>query len=214
MSEIAPCITANDEADFKKAVETLKPFAKRVHIDISDGQFAPVQLMPADKLWWPQEWTVDIHTMVNQPSKYIDHLVSLKPSMITMHVEAGENIEPLISRIKQFNIRVGVAIMRPTVPSSVADIIKIVDHVMIFSGNLGHYGGVASMMQLEKVRLIKAINPNVEIGWDGGVSMDNAFQLAQGGVDVLNTGSGISQAGDPGTSYTALTREINKTGVI
>jgi orotidine-5'-phosphate decarboxylase len=44
--------------------------------------------------------------------------------------------------------------------------------------------------------------------------MDNAFQLAQGGVDVLNTGSGISQAGDPGTSYTALTREINKTGVI
>lgn len=38
-------------------------------------------------------------------------------------------------------------------------------------------------MQLEKIRLIKAINPSVEIGWDGGVAVDNAYSLVQGGVD-------------------------------
>ena len=69
-------------------------------------------------------------------------------------------------------------------------------------------------MQLEKVRLIKAINPTVEIGWDGGVSVDNAFTLAQGGVNVLNTGGAVNKADNPDEVYAALVREINKQGVI
>ena len=69
-------------------------------------------------------------------------------------------------------------------------------------------------MQLEKVRLVKAINPAAEIGWDGGVTIENAYTLAQGGVTVLNTGSEISQAEDPAAVFAALTKEINKNGVI
>ena len=86
--------------------------------------------------------------------------------------------------------------------------------MLIFSGDLGHYGGTASMMQLEKIRLVKAINPNVEIGWDGGVAVNNAFILTQGGVNVLNTGGALSNAADPATVYAQLTKEINKQGVI
>ena len=85
---------------------------------------------------------------------------------------------------------------------------------MIFSGDLGKFGGTASMMQLEKVRLIKAINPNVEIGWDGGVNVDNAYTLTQGGVDVLNVGGAIANAAEPGQVYATLVSEINKHGVI
>ncbi len=54
-----------------------------------------------------------------------------------------------------------------------------------FSGDLGHYGGKASLMQLEKVRLIRSIHPEVEIGWDGGASMENILSLAQGGMSVI-----------------------------
>jgi ribulose-phosphate 3-epimerase len=75
-------------------------------------------------------------------------------------------------------------------------------------------GGTASLMQLEKIRLIKAINPNVEIGWDGGVMADNAYSLVQGGVDVLNVGSAIQKAGDPQAAFAKLQQEIAKTGVI
>jgi ribulose-phosphate 3-epimerase len=92
--------------------------------------------------------------------------------------------------------------------------IKAADHILIFSGDLGHYGGTASLMQLEKIRLVKAINPNAEIGWDGGANIDNAFTLAQGGVDVLNVGGAIGNAEDPASVYATLVREINKQGVI
>lgn len=214
MSVIAPCITVETADQYKGIVDKIHPFAQRVHIDVSDGEFAPSFLLPEVQLWWPKEWQVDIHAMVARPSEHVAQLIALKPSLIIFHVETGENILTLLASVKQAGIKAGIALLRPTVPSTVAEAIKIADHVMIFSGELGKYGGSASLMQLEKVRLIKAINPNVEIGWDGGVSIENAYTLTQGGVEVLNTGSAIANADDPNSTYQLLVKEINKHGVI
>jgi ribulose-phosphate 3-epimerase len=214
MSVIAPSITVETEEQYKAAVEKIQPFAQRVHIDVSDGQFAPVFMVPPEKLWWPKEWIVDIHAMVSQPMDYVDKLIALKPHLITFHAETGVNLGPIFENIRKYGIKAGVALLKTTVPSTVIGAIKAADHVLIFSGDLGHYGGTASLMQLEKVRLVKQINPNVEIGWDGGVNVDNAFTLTQGGVNVLNTGGAISNAADPADAYAKLVREINKQGVI
>ena len=70
------------------------------------------------------------------------------------------------------------------------------------------------MMQLEKVRLIKKINPLVEIGWDGGVTIDNAYSLVQGGVDILNVGGAIQFADNSAAAYKKLVIEINRRGVL
>jgi len=200
--------------DYKIAVERIHPFAQRVHIDISDGEFAPTFLVGESQVWWPKEWTIDIHAMVARPAEHVQALIKLKPSLIIFHVETGIDLLPIIAQIKQAGIKAGIALLKPTVPSTVSEVIKVADHVMIFSGDLGHFGGTASLMQLEKVRLIKAINPNVEIGWDGGIGVDNAYTLTQGGVDVLNTGAAIAQATDPALAYATLVKEINKHGVI
>lgn len=191
-----------------------QPFASRVHLDISDGEFAPTFLLGSDKLWWPQEWVIDIHAMVARPSEHAKNLVALKPNLIIFHAEVQEDLLPVIQFVKQNGIKVGLALQRSTVPSEVKSLIEAVDHVLIFSGDLGHYGGVASMMQLEKIRLVKAINQSVEIGWDGGVALENAFSMAQGGVDVLNVGSSIAQAADSEIAYKAIVNETNKQGVI
>ncbi len=214
MSVIAPCITVETLDEYKASIERIHPFAERVHIDISDGEFAPTFLISESQIWWPKEWVVDIHAMVARPLEHLPALLALKPNLITFHVETGIDLLPIIAQIKQAGIKAGIALLRPTVPSTVAGLIQAADHVMIFSGDLGHYGGNASLMQLEKVRLVKAINPNVEIGWDGGISADNAYTLTQGGVDVLNVGGAIAKADDPATAYATLVREINKHGVI
>lgn len=214
MSVIAPTVLAETPADYKAQVERLHAFAERVHIDICDGEFAPTFTVGAAQIWWPQEWTVDIHVMVARPSEHLETLLSLKPHMIMFHAEASENIVPVLEHIKKFGIKAGVALLRGTVPNTVQAAIQAADHVMIFSGELGRYGGTASLMQLEKVRLIKNIRQDVEIGWDGGVTVENAYSLSQGGVDVLNVGGTIAKAADPDSVYATLVNEINKHGIL
>jgi len=214
MAVVAPTILTETLDEFKASVERLTPFASRVHIDVSDGEFAPTFLLPEAQLFWPTNWQVDIHAMVTRPSEHLPQIIALKPSLIIFHAEIQEDRAALINQIKAAGIKAGIALLKTTVPSTVADIIKLADHVLIFSGDLGKNGGTASLMQLEKVRLVKAINPAVEIGWDGGVNIENAYTLSQGNVNVLNVGSAIATAEDPATAYAELTKEINKHGVI
>ncbi|MGK2896067.1 MAG: hypothetical protein ACSLEY_00480 [Candidatus Saccharimonadales bacterium] len=214
MAEIVPSITVETDDDYKKFIDSYQVFTKHVHIDTSDGEFTPTFLLGTDRLWWPQDWLVDIHAMVMRPSEHVKKLVALKPNMIIFHTEVQEDIIPSLQFVKQNNIKLGIALQRPTVPETIRPIIELADHVMIFSGDLGHYGGKASLIQLEKIRLIHAINDAAEIGWDGGVVPENAFTLAQGGVDIINVGGAIAKNADPAAAYKALVGQINKQGVI
>lgn len=214
MSVIAPAITVDNPEDYKSAIERLHDFSSRVHIDISDGEFSPILLLEVDKLYWPANWTVDIHAMVARPSEYVQKLIQLHPYTIIFHAEAQEDLMPTLQLVKQAGIRTGIALLRPTVPKTVQALIEFVDHVMIFSGQLGQYGGVASLMQLEKVRLIRTIKPSVEIGWDGGANPDNAYSLSQGGIDVINVGGAINNAADPAAVYAKMMGEIKRQRVI
>ncbi len=214
MSVIVPAVTVETLDQYRDEITKIQTFARRVHIDISDGEFAPTFLINEAQLFWPQGWEVDIHAMVARPSEHLQQLIQLKPSLIIFHAEIQEDIVALISAVKQAGIKAGVALLKTTVPATVEAAIKAADHVMIFSGDLGKFGGTASMMQLEKVRLVKRISPEVEIGWDGGVNVENAYTLTQGGVDVLNVGGAIANSQVPADTYNELVKEINKHGVI
>lgn len=214
MSIIVPTIMAETIDQLREAEQRNQAFARRVHIDLSDGEFAPTFLINESQLFWPEGWEVDIHAMVARPSEHIAQFIQLKPSLVILHAEAQEDILPHMQALKQAGIKAGVGLLKTTVPASVEEAIKAADHVMIFSGDLGKFGGTASMMQLEKIRLVKKINPNVEIGWDGGVKIENAYTLSQGNVDVLNVGGEIANAANPAEVYNELVKEINKHGVI
>lgn len=211
---ITPAILAENAAQYKEQVDRITGFAERVHIDISDGEFAPILTVSIPELWAPEGWMVDIHAMVDKLDEYIPKLIALRPNMIIVHAEAKGDVQTTLTQIRQAGINAGLALLRSTVPRTVEEMIKLADHVMIFSGELGRFGGNASLMQLEKIRLIKSINPGVEIGWDGGVSIDNAYSLVQGGVNVLNVGGVIQKASDPHAIFSKLQQEISKTSVL
>src|SRR5680860_441777 len=119
MSVIAPAILVETDEQYKASIERLQPFVQRVHIDVSDGEFAPVFLVEPGKLWWPKEWIVDIHAMVMHPMDYVDKLIALKPHLITFHAETGVNLVPIMEKIKKAGIKAGIALLKPTVPATV-----------------------------------------------------------------------------------------------
>lgn len=214
MAIITPAILTDNPDLYKERIEKFQAFANTVHIDYADGEFAPSFTLNPQDIWWPPEWKATIHAMVIRPSEHVDELIAKKPDMVIFHTETDEDIRPVMDKLKSVGIRAGVALLKTTVPSQVAPLIQAADHVMIFSGELGKHGGKASLMQLEKVRLVKAIRPTVEIGWDGGVTIENAFSMSQGGVDVLNVGGLLANSKDPQETYDALVKEINRRSVI
>ena len=213
-SVIAPAILAENAQQYKEQVDRITGFAERVHIDLTDGEFAPTVTVGIPELWAPEGWTIDIHAMVNKLDEYVPKLIALRPHLIIIHAEAEGDVLGALKEIKRSGIMAGLALLKPTVPQTVEELIKEAEHVLIFSGELGKFGGTASLMQLEKIRLVKMINPNVEIGWDGGVMVDNAYSLVQGGVNILNVGGTIQKATDPPAMFAKLQQEISKTGVL
>lgn len=214
MSVIAPAVLAENTIAYKEQMDRIAGFAERVHIDITDGEFAPTFTVGINDLWAPEGWLVDVHVMAHNLQEYVPKLIALRPNMIIVHAEARSDVLGALNQIKQADIRAGLALLRPTVPKTVEQLIQTAEHVLIFSGELGRFGGTASLMQLEKIRLVKGINPQAEIGWDGGVTVDNAYSLVQGGVDILNVGGAIQKSSDPRGAFARLQQEINKTGVL
>ena len=100
MAEIVPTVLCENAEDYKLTIERLSPFAKRVHLDLADGEFAPTKTVELSEMWWPQDWQVDIHAMVARPSLYVDALVQMRPSLVIFHAEVDEDLQPSIQQLK------------------------------------------------------------------------------------------------------------------
>ncbi|MBL8159390.1 hypothetical protein JNJ66_02950 [Candidatus Saccharibacteria bacterium] len=209
MSVIVPTVTTNEPHIYRQQIERIAPFAKRVHIDLADGVFAPNRLINPIQSWWPEDMTADLHLMYEDPATQAETVVSLKPDLVVIHAEAVGNLPALIEHWQKFGLKVGISLLQETTPEDAHALIPLVDHVLIFSGDLGHFGGQADLRLLDKIPAIKRLNPEVEIAWDGGISLDNAASLAKAGVDVLNTGGAIQRAEDPAAAYDALASAIS-----
>lgn len=214
MTVVAPAVLAQTKDELDVLVKRITPFAKRVHLDLMDGQFAPTSSIPIGDVVLPKDWEVDVHVMYTQPDDFLKQIIDLKPSLIIIHAEAQGELLKTVEKIKKAGIKAGIALLRSTVPEDVAGLIAIADHVLIFSGNLGEYGGTANMLQIEKIRLVRAINPVIEIGWDGGANVSNAYTLALGGVDVVNVGAALASADDPVETYRQLDFEVHRKDVL
>ncbi len=213
-SQIIPTILVDKKENFLAAVKTIGNFTNHIQLDITDGEFTSHPTINLTEIELPQGWQVDLHLMVRRPSEFLPEIFRLKPSMVIFHAEANEDLEPIFKKLKDQGFKVGLALLKPTVPDSVKNLISLVDHVMIFAGSLGQMGGEASLIQLEKIRLIKKINDKVEIGWDGGANIDNVFMLSRGGVDYINVGSALAYANDPAAVFAKMQKEIAKQSVV
>jgi ribulose-phosphate 3-epimerase len=178
--------------------------SERVHIDLMDGEFAPTQSPDLLQIWWPHNARADIHLMYQRPMDHLQQLVKLRPHMVVIHNEADVHHMHFAAELHKEEIQVGLAILAETPIQWAEQIMHSFDQILVFSGDLGHHGGQADLELLHKVKYIHEHHPEAEIAWDGGINDQNAKQLAQAGVDVLNVGGFIQKSANPDTAYATL----------
>ncbi|MBR3176242.1 hypothetical protein IKF26_02495 [Candidatus Saccharibacteria bacterium] len=211
---IVPAILTDNKQDYRMQVERINVFTRRVQIDVTDGVLTPTVTLDITNVWWPKNWDADLHLMAAKPSEYLDTILKLSPSLCILHAEASEDLTPIFASLKEAGIKTGVALLPATFPGAVKSYIDMVDHVLVFAGQLGTQGSAADLMQMEKIPLIRNMKPEVEIGWDGGANMTNVRALAHADLDVINVGSAISKAENPAAAFQELVAEIDKNGVV
>ncbi|MET1033102.1 MAG: hypothetical protein ABWX94_01240 [Candidatus Saccharimonadales bacterium] len=207
-ASICPSVTARDANEYKNQMDRIARFATRVHIDVADGIFTPVKLLSVDQVWWPGGVRADLHVMYQRPFEHYKTYLSLAPQMVIVHAEAEGKFVPFAELMHRHGIEVGVALKPETPIELIRPAMPWIDHVLVFSGNLGHFGGQADLQLVDKARLLRRLKPQLEIGWDGGINNTNAQILARGGIDVLNVGGYIQHAADPRQAYGLLARAV------
>lgn len=210
MALVVPTITAYTVDDYREQMATVVACgAGRVHIDLTDDQFAHPATIALKDVQWPTGLTADIHLMYHKLEAVLPELIALAPHLVVVHAEASGHDAEALTHLHQHGIAVGLALLPQTSVGSVRSLLDNCDHVLIFSGALGRFGGTVDFSLLSKVRALRELKPGLEIGWDGGITADSAPQLAKGGVDVLNVGSAIQRANKPENVFRALTNLVH-----
>ncbi|MDB5160771.1 MAG: rpe, Ribulose-phosphate 3-epimerase, partial [Candidatus Saccharibacteria bacterium] len=150
--------------------------------------------------------------MYKNPLPAVKEILTHRPHLIIVHAEAQGDFNEVLDLCRQAEVKIGVALLPATSPDYILSSLDLLDHVLIFSGDLGSFGGHADLSLLAKVETLKKHKPDLEIGWDGGVNIQNVAQLVTGGVDVLNVGGYIQKAADPAKAYSDLMRIADETG--
>ena len=208
MPIICPTITANSE-QYESYILDYTKFAKRLHIDLSDGKFTLNETIGIDEVYWPWNIPVDLHLMYKNPSNYIEQIIALAPSVVIIHPESEVDIIDFSQKIKKNNIKIGLALMPDKNAESLMEFKDYFDYILIFSGKLGFYGGVADLKLVSKISDVKKLFPGKEIAWDGGINELNVESLVKNGVDVLNVGGFIAGAEDKQKAFNKLTETIS-----
>lgn len=180
-----------------------------IHVDIMDGKFVSNKTMPFSELKNIYKYTskrLDVHLMVEDPSKYIPLYAELNTEFITFHVEVDQDIEKCLKLIHSYSIKAGLAIKPNTKVSELVPYLPFIDLVLVMSVEPGEGGQEfikESSSKIEEVRaLLDAYNSNAVINVDGGVN-DKSRELCSK-CDIVTAGSYIVRSDDFQEKVTSL----------
>jgi len=203
--ELAPSILSADFAHLAEQVARAQEGgAAVIHVDVMDGHFVPNLTLGAPVVKSLRKVTklpLDCHLMIDNPDEFIPIFAEAGADWISIHQEATVHLNRTLQHIRDHGVRAGVVINPATPVETLAEVLDMVDYVLVMSVNPG-FGGqkflpnsLRKMRHLAEIRSQRGLNYRIEV--DGGVALDTVAEVVRSGAEILVAGNAVFGKGDP-----------------
>lgn len=210
--KISPSLLSVDIGNIKRDVKLLENDVDYFHIDVMDGHFVPNLSFGVPVVSGIRKFTdkvLDVHLMIDNPSKFIDPFLNAGSDIITIHIETGDDIENCLKKIKNAGKKSGLALNPDTDPKTLIPYLPYTDMVLqmtVFPG----FGGQSIVSDaIKNIPVIREMIGNRDLEVDGGITSENADVLVKNGANVIVSGSGIFKYDDISLAARNLRKSAN-----
>lgn len=198
MVKVASSILA---ADFEKLEDEIREAidagSDLIHVDVMDGVFVNNETLGVEMYEKARKTTnkaIDVHLMVASPEKWIEKFKNA--DIITFHAEAvdSKNADDIIKKLHDAGIKVGITLKPNTSIDVIIPYIDKVDLILIMTVEPGWGGQKLIENCLEKVKIIRSLNSEIDIEVDGGVNLETCDMVKAAGANIVVAGTAIFKA--------------------
>ncbi|MCI6061182.1 MAG: ribulose-phosphate 3-epimerase [Dorea sp.] len=195
-------------ADFKMLGEEMRKTEKNgagyIHFDVMDGLFVPsisFGIPVLASIHNATEQVMDVHLMIQEPIRYIEEFHKAGADIVTIHLEACEDVKATLDKIHACDMKAGLSICPETEAEAIEPYLADVDMILVMSVHPGFGGQKFIPESLDKIRKVRGIleqqELSVDIQVDGGVHLGNVREVLDAGANVIVAGSAVFK-GDAG----------------
>ena len=188
----------SEKDNFKEAVNKInKTDANYLHLDIMDNTFTNTISFNIDESIKINELSnkkLDIHLMSNNLDTILENYIKLKPNNISIHYEIGNTLK-YINKIKENNIKVGLAINPETKVNEIINYLDKIDIILVMGVTPGEGGQKYKEEVTQKLKELKQLQKdyNYKIEIDGGIN-NKTIKKVKEYTDIIVSGSYITNS--------------------
>lgn len=205
MAKLAPSILS---ADFSRLgddiMEAENSGADLIHVDVMDGHFVPnitIGPLVVEAVSKITTLPIDVHLMIENPSDYVELFSKsldkknrdISLDYISFHIEASYHPHRLLNKIRELNVKSGIALNPSTPVNTITHLLDSMDLLILMTVNPGFGGQSFIETMLPKIKEAKKLvkGNDIEILVDGGVTEKNIKKIKNAGADILVAGSAV-----------------------
>jgi len=203
--KLSPSILDVDFAHLEREIKKIENGgADLLHLDIMDGNFVPnISFGPriVESIKSITSLPLEVHLMVEKPENHIKSFINAGGDIVIVHYETSKHLDRLIQTINEAGVKSGIALNPATTLSVIEYLINKIDVLLVMTVNPG-FGGqkfIPEMIaKIEKARkIIDNQKKSISLEVDGGINLDNIYQVVKAGAEIIVAGQIISKSSNP-----------------